>query len=246
MIITEYGQEAIAAATAGKTVISFTALKTTNSRQINQTSDGKRNFATIVQSISPSRIDFNKSLNTVVVSGLFSNEGLGQAYTILGVGIYAKCAGEYEQTVEALFAYDFFDTGDYMPLPTDFPQSYSYQFNTKITDSDTVNITIEPGTYAPAADLQALAAVVEEFKPKTIRIRCNNTAATTEKAGYNFKQEVSIPGITADYWVYAQVTSGSYLNTYQVEPAADKAILWFVTQPASNVYITITYMKTEE
>lgn len=83
-------------------------------------------------------------------------------------------------------------------------------------------------------------------KPKTIRIRCNNTAATTEKADYKFKQEVSIPGITADYWVYAQVTSGSYPNTYQVESAADKTILWFATQPASNVYITIIYMKTEE
>lgn len=245
MIITEYGQEAIAAATAGKTVISFTSLKTTNSRQINQTSDGKRNFATIVQSISPSRIDFNKSLNTVVVSGLFSNEGLGQAYTIVGVGLYAKCTGEYAQETEALFAYEFFTPGDYMPLPTDFPQSYSYQFNTTITDGDTVNITIAPGTYAPAADLMELTNLVHTNEPRhTPPIRCNSTVADTSIEGYSWSQEYAIQGMTEDYWVDVAITSGSHNTAIRVESLQDKVKLYFVAQPAASLYVTVTYFKT--
>ena len=246
MILTDYGKEAIAAASAGKTVISFTSLKTTNTQTTTTPVGGKQNFTTIKQTVSPSRISFDKNTDTAVVSGLFSNEGLGEPYTIMGVGLYAKCTGEYAQATEALFAYEFFTPGDYMPLPTDFPQSYSYQFNTTITDGDTVNITIAPGTYAPAADLQALAALVEEFKPKTKRIRCDNTTATTEKDGYKFKQEVAVQGLTEGYWADAQVTDGTYHGTYQVEPAADKLILWFATQPATSVYITVVYMKTEE
>lgn len=246
MILTDYGKEAIAAASAGKTVISFTSLKTTNTQTTTTPVGGKQNFTTIKQTVSPSRISFDKNTDTAVVSGLFSNEGLGEPYTIMGVGLYAKCTGEYAQATEALFAYEFFTPGDFMPLPTDFPQSYSYQFNTTITDGDTVNITIAPGTYAPAADLQTLADLVEEFKPKNIRIRCNNTTANTEKTGYNFKQEVAVPGITADYWVDAQVSGGNYYGLYQVESAADKLILWFTTKPATSVYITVVYIKTEE
>ena len=70
-------------------------------------------------------------------------------------------------------------------------------------------------------------------------IRCNATEASTEKAGFNFKKEVTWANMTADDYVDGYVSSGSYFGTWAIESAAGKVILWFVTQPATSVYVNV-------
>ena len=70
-------------------------------------------------------------------------------------------------------------------------------------------------------------------------IRCNATEASTEKAGFNFKQEVTWANMTADDYVDGCIFAGLYYGTWAIEPAAGKAILRFVTQPATSVYVNV-------
>ena len=70
-------------------------------------------------------------------------------------------------------------------------------------------------------------------------IRCNNTSATTEKAGFKYKQEVAWTNMTAGDFVLGVPASGTYNGIWQVESAAGKVILWFLTQPAASFYVNV-------
>ena len=70
-------------------------------------------------------------------------------------------------------------------------------------------------------------------------VRCNATTASIDRSGFNFKQDVPWPGMTADDHITASISAGTYVNTWGVESAADKAILWFNSQPATSLYVSI-------
>lgn len=70
-------------------------------------------------------------------------------------------------------------------------------------------------------------------------IRCNATEASTDKAGFNYKQEVTWTNMAADDYVDGYVSAGTYNGLWAIESAANKVILWFVTQPATSVYVTV-------
>ena len=70
-------------------------------------------------------------------------------------------------------------------------------------------------------------------------IRCNATVADTSLAGYTRKQEVTWANMTADDFVDACVSSGSYTGSWAVESAAGKVILWFSATPATSVYVNV-------
>lgn len=70
-------------------------------------------------------------------------------------------------------------------------------------------------------------------------VRCNNAAASTDRSGYNYKQEVTWANMTADDYIDGEVSSGSYNGTWGIESAEGKAILWFVTQPSSSLYVKL-------
>lgn len=70
-------------------------------------------------------------------------------------------------------------------------------------------------------------------------VRCNATVASSDRAGFNFKQEVTWQTMTANDYVDGFISAGSYNGVWAIESAADKAILWFVTQPSTSVYVNI-------
>ena len=70
-------------------------------------------------------------------------------------------------------------------------------------------------------------------------IRCNDTSATTEKAGFKFKKEVTWTNMTAGDFVLGVPASGTYNGVWQVESAAGKVILWFLTQPPASFYLNV-------
>ena len=161
MIITQYGKDAIAAAAAGQTKISFTNLKTSDTGTL--TTDTYPDFQSIKQSISPSSITMDSQTDTAKVAGLFNNNNLGMAYQIKAVGLYATCAGAFAMPTPRLFAYELFGTPDFMPLPSEAPTSYTYAFNTTINDAATVEVVIQPGDYALASDLQDVQGRLSDF-----------------------------------------------------------------------------------
>ena len=252
--LTDFGREAVNAAMSGLTKIRFNCLKTGSSaliigRMERDPATGRfkayRDLETIEQTANISSIKYDETTTTVVVSGTFSNENLAKAYDIVEVGLYATCEGEYTETTPRLFAYKvFFEPLDHMPLPTDLPTSFTYDFNSTVSDESVVNLIIEPGTYASAADVQNLTNLVHTNEPQSISIRCNNTVETTEKTGYNYMQEISLQGITDKYWVGGQISAGTYVGTCAVESLTDKIRLWFDTKPATSVDVIVTYFKT--
>ena len=70
-------------------------------------------------------------------------------------------------------------------------------------------------------------------------IRCNNTSESSEKTGYNFKQEVTWPTMGANDFILGAITAGNYNSRWAAENAAGKLTLYFTTRPANNVYINI-------
>lgn len=70
-------------------------------------------------------------------------------------------------------------------------------------------------------------------------VRCNNTEATTEKAGFFYKQEVPWTNMTVNDHVDWAVSSGSYNSILGVESAAGKAVIFFLTAPSTNLYLNV-------
>ena len=182
---TTYGLEAIAAASAGQTKITFTELKTSDTGTL--TTGTYPDFTSIKQSVNPSSVSMDKNTRTAVVSGLFSNAGLASAYNIKAVGLYATCAGSYAMSTPRLFAYEKINPAQNMPLPSTAPTSYSYQFNTTIANSTSVTVEIEQGDYALASDLQEMIDDVPIF---------GFIEATHSKSGTT--HNLSVPDATAE------------------------------------------------
>jgi len=231
------------AAMAGETEITITSAKTSDSTEL--TTDAYPDFVNTVQTVTPSGIALKTDTGTALVTVVFTNSSVATAYQIKAVGLYATCAGGYRMTTPRLYGYCILDNPDSMPLPTDEPISFTYLINTKVSNTSAITIEMTDGAYASASDFYELTNLVHTNEPRRLLIRCNNVVDSTEKSGFNFMQEVSVQGMTANYWVDAQVTSGIYNGTYQVESLADKLRLWFVTKPATSVYITVVYLKTE-
>ena len=82
------------------------------------------------------------------------------------------------------------------------------------------------------------------FEPLRTDVTLNNTAASTDKAGYNWLQTVSVSGVTANHWCDAEIISGTYNGSYAVETAADVIKLWFVTKPNTSVKVRVYYAET--
>lgn len=81
---------------------------------------------------------------------------------------------------------------------------------------------------------------------RTLRkeITCNATVEDTSIRGYNWKQEVSWPGMTANHLPDGNVSSGTYNGGLRIETAADKVILSFVVKPATSVKVMVTATPT--
>ena len=81
---------------------------------------------------------------------------------------------------------------------------------------------------------------------RTLRkeITCNATEEDTSIPGYNWKQEVSWPGMTANHLPDGNVSSGTYNGGLRIETAADKVILSFVVKPATSVKVMVTATPT--
>ena len=158
--LTTFGQEAVTAAMAGETEITFTNLKTASTSML-ITVDGYKDFASIKQSVAPTSISYAQTLHTVIVSGVFSNENVAATYNIVAVGLYATCAGTYSRSTPTLFAYDVLSRAEPMPASSAGLTTRTYAFNTTIDNALQVNITVEPGAYALAEDLSDLQTTVE-------------------------------------------------------------------------------------
>ena len=241
-VLTEYGKIAVNMATSGGTKITITAVKTSDSTSL--TTDTYPDFTSIGQTVPPSSISYKSDVGTALVTAVFTNTALSQAYTIRAVGLYAKCAGDYTMSTARLFGYCILDSADSMPLPTSEPISYTYQLNTKVADTETITIELIEGAYASATDFYELTNLVHNNEANSITVRLNSTAASTERGGYNWLQEVAVQGMTNEYWVDATISSGTFNGSYAVESATDKLRLWFVTKPATSVYLKVIYFPT--
>ena len=82
------------------------------------------------------------------------------------------------------------------------------------------------------------------FEPFTVDVTLNATSESTEKAGYNWLQTVTVNGVTAKHWCDAEVISGTYNGSYAVETVAGAIKLWFVTKPGTNVKVRVYYAET--
>ena len=82
------------------------------------------------------------------------------------------------------------------------------------------------------------------FQPMRKDVTLNATAESTDKAGYNWLQTVSVTGVTANHWCAAEVISGTYNGGFAVETAADTIKLWFVTKPGTSVKLRVYYAET--
>lgn len=241
-VLTEYGKTAVNMAASGGTKITITAVKTSDSTSL--TTDTYPDFTSIVQTVPPSSISYKSDVGTALVTAVFTNTALSQAYTIRAVGLYAKCAGDYTMSTARLFGYCILDSADSMPLPTSEPISYTYQLNTKVADTETITIELIEGAYASATDFYELTNLVHTNEANSITVRLNATVESSERAGYNWVQEVSVQGMTADYYISAWISSGTYNGQFLVESAANKLRLWFVTKPGTSVYLNVIYFPT--
>lgn len=75
-------------------------------------------------------------------------------------------------------------------------------------------------------------------------VTLNATAASSDRAGYSWQQTVSVPGMTANHWVDAEIISGTYNSTFAVETAADAIKLWFTVKPGTSVKVRVYYAET--
>ena len=245
MTITDYGQQAIASAMAGQTQITITDMKTSDSTFIVKQGDYWE-LSSVKQSVAPSSLTFDERTRTAIVSGLFRNTDLTTAYTIQAVGIYARCTGEYEMLEPKLFAYELLTPGDFMPLPSTAPTSWTYEFNTQISSGSAVNIIITEGSYALASDFESLQARVRSNECMFSIVRLNNTQSSAEMLGYEWMQEISTPGVTENHWATSWISAGSYNPPYGVETLENKIRLWFPTKPSTSTYLTLVYMPTND
>lgn len=241
-VLTEYGKTAVNMAASGGTKITITAVKSSDSTTL--TTDTYPDFTSIVQTVSPSSIAYKSDTGTALVTAVFTNTALTRAYTIRAVGLYAKCTGDYTMNTAKLFGYCILSSADSMPLPTNEPISYTYQLNTKVADTDAITVEITEGSYAAASDFMDLANLVHTNEANAVLVRLNATTESTERAGYNWLQEVSVQGMTASYWAWATVSSGTYNATFAVETAENKLRLWFPTKPTTSTYLTVIYFPT--
>ena len=74
--------------------------------------------------------------------------------------------------------------------------------------------------------------------------RCNDASPSSDKPGYKYVKEISFPGMTADVQSIGHVSAGTYNAPWGIDTLTDKVQLWFEKQPASSVYVTITFIKT--
>lgn len=124
----------------------------------------------------------------------------------------------------------------------------------KMTDfANETNATLDGNEYVIMADaaegkkctVTNLKTYLSQFlEPYRKEVTLNATSESTEKAGYNWKQSVSVPGVTANHWCDAEISSGTYNGGYAVETAADTINLWFVVKPATSVKVKIYYAET--
>ena len=240
--LTEYGKTALLAAMAGSTTITITNVKTSDVTTF--TSDEYPDFTNTVQSVLPSAIALKTDVGTALVTAVFSNSNLTSAYSIKAVGLYAKCSGSYVMNTPRLYGYCILDSADSMPLPTSEPISYTYLINTKVSEASAITVEMTEGAYAAASDFSELTNLVHTNEANNLTIRLNATVESSERAGYNWLQEVSVQGMTADFWPDGFISSGSYNSVWTIETAADKLRLWFVTKPSTSAYVKIAYMKT--
>ena len=240
--LTDYGQTAMTAAMAGETEITITSAKTSDSTKL--TTDAYPDFVNTVQTVTPSGIALKTDTGTALVTAVFTNSSVATAYQIKAVGLYATCAGSYRMSTPRLYGYCILDNPDSMPLPTVEPISFTYLINTKVSNTSAITIEMTDGAYASASDFYELTNLVHTNEPQSISIRCNNTVENTEKTGYNYMQEISLQGITDKYWIDGFISAGTYNGIWAVESLTDKIRLWFLTKPATSVFVTITYFKT--
>lgn len=86
-----------------------------------------------------------------------------------------------------------------------------------------------------------LSNTLEPFRKD---VTLNATAESTDKAGYNWLQTVSVSGVTATHWCDAEIISGTYNGVWAVETVADAINLWFVTKPGTSVKVRVYYAAT--
>lgn len=243
--LTDYGRDLISAAMDGITQINFHSIKTTEETKITEPTDSYNyeGLGASKQTAYVSNVTWDRENDCVIVTATVSNKDLAAAYDINGIGLYANGTDVSRFPVK-LFGYEYFASPDHMPLPTDEIVSYTYTIVIKIASAEQIDFTLVDGAYASAVDVQDLTNLVHTNEANKLVIRCNQTTASTEKSGFNYMQEVSVQGMTADHWVDGFVSGGTYNGLWAIESFADKLRLWFVTQPATNVYITAVYLKT--
>lgn len=70
-------------------------------------------------------------------------------------------------------------------------------------------------------------------------VRCNAVVESTEHAGFFWSQDITWANMTADDFIIGLVSAGTYNGGLGVESKAGKATLFFVTKPATSVYVNI-------
>lgn len=259
--LTTFGQEAVTAAMAGETEITFTNLKTASTSML-ITVDGYKDFASIKQSVAPTSISYAQTLHTVIVSGVFSNENVAATYNIVAVGLYATCAGTYSRSTPTLFAYDVLSRPEPMPASSAGLTTRTYAFNTTIDNALQVNITVEPGAYALAEDLSGLQATVEENRLENGIVEAthskqgNNHYLTVNNAAKNIKFKATAIFDYNDVFYFnntlyeATTISGNalapgYFNTGQIVMAfVDNSAHKLVFNDADRIGMMVIYSGT--
>ena len=75
-------------------------------------------------------------------------------------------------------------------------------------------------------------------------IRCNATVSSSDKIGFNWKQEVPWTNAKSTDQVTVAITSGSYHLPLLAENSAGLVTLYFVVKPSTSVYATIVKEPT--
>ena len=89
-------------------------------------------------------------------------------------------------------------------------------------------------------------ADLEALKPIRLSIRLNNLVADTSITGYNYKQTVTVPGITSDYYGYAWLEYGNYQLPFIVETGTDTVTLYLQIAPSNVSRIVVVLTNTKE
>lgn len=183
VVITSAGFNMLTQAEAGNKKITLTQMKTSESAYSGGSFVAK-------QEVNINGINIVDNIYTFRAA--FSNESIVADYEIKAVGMFARL--ENEEPI--LFCYSNASVADIMPRYNGVsPISIEYEFESGITQSDSINVTVNP---QGLATIEYVENRLKDYVVVTIPIDNWVENTDTDNNKY-YTREINVSGMTADY-----------------------------------------------